>query len=112
MWISFCLYDIRRYKINDRKNRNGEEEIEEIKDSFLDRLCLKKLKNFIEMKFDRLKFWIKVKVFKLDHYQIGSKKNDNNQMTGYYYDYKYGAGGLYLKVGVAGRLKDIELDVL
>ena len=112
MWISFCLYDIRRYKINDRKNKNGEEEIEETKDSFLERLCLKKFKNFIEMKFDRLIFWIKVKVIKLDHYQISSKKNDNNQMTGYYYDYKYGAGGLYLKVGVAGRLKDIELDLL
>ena len=28
-------------------------------------------------------------------------ENDKN-LSGYFYDYKFGAGGLYLKVGVAG----------
>ena len=30
-------------------------------------------------------------------------KNATNKLKGYYYDYKFGAGGLYLKVGLAGK---------
>ena len=87
----FCLHDIRQIKLNNSK----------IEDSIEGKICmkfafLKQIKSWINWKLNSMVFYLKVKFLNFD-----PSHHSTTQMSGYYYDYKYGAGGFYLKTGLA-----------
>ncbi len=86
IWIFFCLYDIGEYK--SKINKENENELD-YSENWVDKIkkkiftCLNNNKTFDK--------------------NFTNTKNDKN-LSGYFYDYKFGAGGLYLKIGLAGCL--------
>ena len=97
----FCIFDIRNFKIKDKKQENACNDVE------VSKKCLKtsffrSFKNCIVFNYDRLCFLLKIKL-NCNPVKINTvdAEKTSNKMSGYYYDYKYGAGGFYLKAGLA-----------
>lgn len=101
----FCFIDIRscnkREKKLEKLANNEHNESNDGDDSVLN-LILVFIKDKIFVATKR-----RIKTFLLRFKFISYLDNkmcqiNSGQFSGYFYDYKYGAGGLYLKVGVAG----------
>ena len=105
----FCLIDIRRCKINEKKNARDSDDTSSQQSAssprWLNKLYeksyIKDLVGKMRTKYDSLLFSFKIRFTKFEDC------NKKNQYSGYYYDYKYGAGGLYLKVGLAGSFPTV-----
>ena len=94
-----CMFEIRKFKLIDKKEiKNNESSSSKCSN----KSCLQNAKTSLLLNLDRIFFLIKAK---LKFNPIKSiKKQDTNKMNGYYYDYKYGAGGFYLKAGLACKI--------
>ena len=83
----FCLCDIGNYK---SKSKNDDEiQEDDYSENWMDKVKKKVFMCNENKSFDESFTNIK-------------SENKKNDLSGYFYDYKFGAGGLYLKVGLAG----------
>jgi hypothetical protein len=94
----FCMFEIRKLKLKDKNKANNES----LLNKWLNKLsCFKN--NYASLNLDRFLFLLKAKL-NLNPIKKIKRQEETNKMNGYYYDYKYGAGGFYLKAGLACKI--------
>jgi hypothetical protein len=49
------------------------------------------------------------RIYRINEKQATTTQSTDAKMTGYFYDYKFGASGLYLKVGLGGMMMMVVL---
>lgn len=98
----FCILDIRSFKIKDEKQGNRRND-DDVPNKCLKTSFFKKFKNFFKFNFDKICFLLKIKLH-CNPVNTPDTKHKSSKMSGYYYDYKHGAGGFYLKAGLGGKL--------